>query len=82
MLSCGKDNWPWGTYAMPLATRWWVLVLVMSSPPKVMVPLRAGSRPSSVFSSVVLPAPLWPITAKTEWSGTVNEMPCTTSIGP
>ena len=48
---------------MPRRTRRQARSAVTSSPLKVMVPLDGRSRPEIMPTSVVLPAPLGPITA-------------------
>ncbi|SLI23357.1 Uncharacterised protein [Mycobacteroides abscessus subsp. abscessus] len=46
------------------------------------LPDLAPSNPTAVRSSVVLPAPLCPMIATTESSGTVSETPWITSVRP
>jgi hypothetical protein len=41
-----------------------------------------GSSPTAARSSVVLPAPLWPITATTPSAGTSTVMPWITEVRP
>ena len=48
---------------------------VMSSPLKLMLPLRACRRPQTVFSVVDLPAPLAPIRVTISPSLTSKEIP-------
>ncbi|MNR05853.1 hypothetical protein D3C85_1219020 [compost metagenome] len=52
---------PSGEMAMPLRMMWCVSFWVMSSPSNVILPSRALGLPQTVISSVVLPAPLAPI---------------------
>ena len=51
-----------GTKAIPLRARWMAPCRVTSAPSRVMVPLRAGTRPATTLSSVDLPAPFGPMT--------------------
>ena len=54
----------------------------MSSPKMRMRPAVGSSRPSSIDSVVVLPAPLPPSSAAVTPAGTAKSMPSTASVAP
>ena len=85
-LSCalkpGRMPRPCGTYAMPMRLRKWAGVWVTSTPSSVMRPALGASSPISVFSSVVLPMPLWPTMPIASPSCTCNDTPCKTGTWP
>ena len=64
---------PWGTKAMPRASRSFWVAPVMSSPFIRILPWRGVSKPNKVFSTVDLPAPLGPISKVMEPLGTAND---------
>ena len=72
----GKMPRPSGAWQMPSSTRWWAGMWVMSWPSNQTLPAghRAGRR-RCVFSVVVLPAPLAPMSVTISPSSTVNERP-------
>ena len=80
-LSWVKTRWPSTTCTSPAFTASRGPALLMSWPPKVMVPVR-GSRPEMAFSSVLLPAPLGPSRATISPAPTVRSMPFSTPILP
>src|SRR5262249_41924797 len=67
---------------MPSLARAWAGSRVMSRPPKVIVPARAGRSPMIVSMVVVLPAPLRPTRQTASASPTRRETARSTCAGP
>ena len=63
-LRSGKMPRPSGNRRNPIATRRDTSSRSMRRPSNITSPARGGSRPITVFSVVVLPAPLWPRNAR------------------
>jgi hypothetical protein len=82
VVSWPKDCWPCGTYASPRPTRALGRSFVTSSPSNSTRPDEHLSSPTAARSSVVLPAPLCPITAATPSEGTSMLTPWITSVRP
>src|SRR5437870_2920337 len=64
----------WYVRRIPMRIRSWGGIAVTSSPKKSTRPLVAGKSPVTTLNSVVLPAPLAPITARRSPAATENEM--------
>ena len=73
---------PSGTYAMPCRVIRNVGQPVASCPRTRTTPLRGGTMPSMLLSSVVLPMPLRPIRPTASPSRTAKSTPCSTWLAP
>src|SRR3954453_2184816 len=81
-LSSGTRLSSWFTSAMPCACASCGLRRESSSPSKRITPSSGLTRPTSVFTSVLLPAPLCPQIACTSPTRTSSESPRTARTGP
>src|SRR6185437_2231103 len=71
-----------GTWPSPARTMAGVGRRAIDLPSNLMSPDDAGRRPMTVFNSVLLPAPLAPISATISPAPTVSETPCSTFVRP
>src|SRR5690606_5883723 len=77
------NNWrPSGIMLMPVSTMSYVVLPVMSRPSNSIFPDMVGITPHSVFSVVVLPAPLAPISVTISPLLTSKSMPSRTCVFP
>ena len=74
-VSCAKMRRPSGTCTTPRVTTSCGGTCVMSSPSKRTLPSLGTSRPLTVLSVVVLPAPLAPMSVTISPSSTLIETP-------
>src|SRR6476659_6408760 len=81
-LSSGTRLSSWFTRAIPYDCASWGFRSEISWPSKRMTPSSGLTSPTSAFTSVLLPAPLWPQTACTSPSRTSIESPRTARTGP
>ena len=78
----GKMPRPSGAWQIPISTRRWGAIPVISRPSKVMRPLDTGRTPEIVLRVVVLPAPLAPMSVTISPSSTVTDTPLSASTLP
>ena len=71
-----------GTQPRPRRARWWLGILVMSTPLNVMRPRRRRVAPISVVSRVVLPMPLRPSSARLPPAGMLKLWSSSTMASP